>query len=616
MYAVITFDPSTFSPRALYTFNGLGSGAGGQFVTPDLDLARDHAQSMSGARGRTTLYAVFDVGDCSFAARGMLAISRPWVAFGPPVFVPDASEALNRAHTWREAYVPAMPAMPAAPAAAPSPAVRFEVRSGENGTNRDTWGAVAEFDNGKDAGAWVGANKARYTDAGKSLVIVKVELDAVAVDWRAREAGRIASGEYLPLPGDWAAKIAEVYPDHFVHLASSNKLRVAFTESESSGERDRQKVLTPAEYAARFFRSDDLPGAYWYSDTRASFISAIHGDGIKPLITPLGDVEAMVQVYRDTERGSAGGCMSYSAGHFSTGGVHPVTVYAMGGELAVALLRGCVGGVRGQSGDIDLEAELLGAGAVLARCLVWIKNGENMEYGRVYGGCSIATRALRTSLEAQGFTSGNCIGARIAKLECDDGFVMPYLDIGGGSVEDCGDYYRAGGNISASQTSGLLDDDRCECEHCGDMSDADDMRSVYVSRRSCESWCDSCVSGDAFYCSEADEYVSDEQGAELLRSNGHHDTVAVWVLERGDIDAVLTDDGWIEGGFHCEDCSEGFGPDDANHWYGGETGNDNHGEGDCICNDCHAARVELVAELAEAEAEAEVSPELPLASAA
>jgi len=632
-YAIVTFDPYTYHARAFYTFNGIGPepvphiGAG-LFVVDDLDGSVRAADDMASFH-RTALYAVFAVGDCQAARAGEIPFfTHPWAAYGAPVYAPPQSADMVRAHRERVRHllavsareapspvpVPSPEALPAAPA---TPAPRFEVRSGINGTNRDAWGTVAEFDNGKDAGSWVGANKARYSDAGKSLVIVKVVEQAPAVDWRAREQARLDDGTYLPLPGDWAEIIGEVYPDHFIHLASSNKLRVAFTESESSGERDKQKVLTAAEYVARYF-SGNGGGPYWFSISRSAFCSTVMGDGLSPLITTLGDADEMIRVYRDTQDGPAHGCMSYSAGSYATGGIHPVTVYAKGGELAVAFLRGCVDGVRGGCDDIDPEAELMGTGKVLARCLVWIKDGENREYGRVYPDSGAASRTLRTSLEAMGFKSGNCNGAKIAKIEADYGIVMPYLDIGEGTVEDCGDYYRAGGRIAAHTTNGLLhdddDDEICECEHCGELYDSDDMSTVYIGRRDTESWCPWCVSNSAFYCQEYEEYVDDDCIVEIVRSSGHTDTVARWVI--GDcIDAVLADDGiYYEGGFTCDDCDVPFGPDELNVWDGlEETGDRAHNEGDCICNACYYARAVLVTELAQLEQD---QAELPLATAA
>jgi hypothetical protein len=484
-----------------------------------------------------------------------------------------------------------------APEPAPEPAARFEVRSGLNGTDRGLWGTVAEFDSGKAAGAWVAAHKSAYAANGKSLAIVKVELEAVpAVDWRAREQARLDDGTYTPLPGDWAYMIQRAYPDHFAHLASSDKRKVAFTESEGSGERDKQKVLSAAEYVSRYFTNPGWGADNWSRTSRAAFVADLLGSSLVPLITPLGDKSAMIRAYRACEGGNAHGCMSYGASQYSTGGIHPVVPYALGGELSVALL------LSDENGAIDPDATLDDIGdsdrSVLARCLVWIKDGANLEYGRVYGDTGEA-RALRTSLEALGFVQGDCCGARIAKVDAPYGdYVMPYLDIGCGTVEDCGDYFCAGGDIDAQRTDGLLGQPRAVCQHCDETYDPEESGSqVRTGRHSWEDWCDSCVNSDAFYCEFSDEYVSDYHAVTFVTSGGHSMTVADWLLENGTVEAVQCEDGvWHEDGFVCEDCSKAFPRDELNVWDDRETSDSSHSEGDCLCSDCYSEREAMMSE--------------------
>jgi hypothetical protein len=491
-----------------------------------------------------------------------------------------------------------------------APVVRFEVRAGVNGTDRDDWSCVSQFGQGKEAADWVKANRAAYGD--KSLAIVRVEAVPAPVDWRARETDRLASGAYAPLPGDWSRLVAASYPDHFAHISQSDKRKVAFTETEASGERDKQKVLTATAYVDRFFAA--YGERWWSEDTRTRFVADMLGDSVKPLIAPLGDVEAMVRVYRDTSGGAAHGCMSGPAHDYSCGeGVHPVSVYALGGEITIAFLRGCEGGDDAAGGleYIDTGAAWDGSGPVLTRCLVWEKG---KEYGRVYGE-TVHARMLRTALEAMGYRSGDLQGARIAKLPTARGvgYVMPYLDIGGGCFDDCGEYFTAGGDLCGTSTSGVVDGaPEYTCDHCGDSEAEEDMRTVYVGRYDAENWCEHCSDHNAFFCEVIEESVADSCGETYFDYCDREQTCASWALTCGIVDgAVECSDGvWRVNADTCADCSTIGAIDDMSCWDGRDTGAVDHSDEDWLCSDCHDERERMADEVAEA------SPELPLDAAA
>jgi hypothetical protein len=468
-----------------------------------------------------------------------------------------------------------------------APKVRFEVRAGLNGTNRDDWSSVAEFDNGRDAAAWQREHGQPYRDAGKSLAIVRVELTAPTIDWRAREQGRLDDGTYFPLPGEWGRLVARYLPDHFAHVSSSDKRKVAFTETPSAGERDRQKVLSAVEYFNRHL--SDHFGSY----NRDGFVSDMLGSSVSVLFSPLGNASALSDIYMECDDNGydVSSCMSHVLGDYSSE-IHPVEVYAMGGDLTLAFLRGhddCGEDDEGNEWrqyDYDPDADWNGCGPIIARCLVW---PERKEFGRVYG-TSDNQRLLRTALQAQGYTSSDLSGARIAKVESEGGssscdcdecdpegsvaFVMPYLDIGDGYFSDCGDHWRAGRghgtqNRAGTSTSGLINVPvPIACDHCGDEVPGDTLARVYVDEYDHERWCPSCRSSETTYCSVTDIHVPNDQVTRVLISSRYRDrdyTVAAWALDEfiedcdSDTRPVLCNDGvYRSRAFQCRDCGETF----------------------------------------------------------
>jgi hypothetical protein len=509
----------------------------------------------------------------------------------------------------RSAYAASAPV--AAPVAAPAPT--FEVRSGLNGTERDTWSCVVSFDNGKDAAAWVGANKAAYTDNGKALAIVKVEGAAVSVDWMAREAERMRDGEYTAVPEPWASMVATAYPEQFLHLSAGDKLKLAFTESAAAGAKDRQKVLSAAEYAARYFgNNSDYGHGWWSSEQRASFIGSILGDAVKPLMSPLGDVEALVSVYRQCDRGDhVTSCMTHGLNSYATS-IHPVSVYAMKGELTLAFLRGDDRGAVdvGAAWDDDNDDS-----PIVARSLVWIKDGENREYGRVYGDTQSA-RMLRLCLEAQGFRQGELLGAKFGRVEYGGGgFVMPYLDVGNQTFDDMGDHCVLGGDLDGQMTDGTacgVELTSCDC--CGDRYDGESEGGEVITGNNgrwgneTEYWCEGCLESNTFNCEHLEATVSDSHQGEYIASNGFRVTVADWLLDNGSIDDVmLCEDGeYREDAGVCEDCSYVLPGADLKQWDGRDTGESFQSEGDTVCDDCHGEREAAALKVALD------NPELPL----
>lgn len=477
---------------------------------------------------------------------------------------------------------------------------RFEVRQGETGTDRDDWSSVAEFTDGKRAAQYVAEHKASSASSGKSLVIVKVAISAEPNAWREREEQRLADGTYTPLPGDWFTRIQSAYPDHYVHIATGDKRKVAFTETASAGERDRQKVLTPGLYMERFFSGSNGSHKYWPSVERQEFCAAIIGADIEPLIVPLGDSDMLEQIYiecGDNGASNVSSCMSHPAEDYSSH-IHPVRVYSEGGDLTLAFLR--LDGM----GNIDPEAELEGDGEIGTRCLIW---PAKKLFGRIYGDAS-RSRVLRSALEAQGYScnaADGLAGARLAKIEHGDSdeYVMPYIDGGNHSFSDspCGPYFvMQGGQYEGDSTGGTvsLDNRLSECEHCGDSYNSEASGYyVHTSRRNVENWCDHCGENEATFVSSISEYVHNSCVVTYYDDNNHEQTCGDWELEA--TGAILCDDGeYRVDAFHCHSCAGNY----ANSDHAGQDS-----DGDDICNTCHA------------EAEAEANKDqliLPLVAAA
>jgi len=59
------------------------------------------------------------------------------------------------------------------------------------------------------------------------------------------------------------------------------------------------------------------------------------------------------------------------------------------------------------------------------------------------------------------------------------------------------------------------DDSMFTCEHCDESRLRDDARSVRVSRRIEQVWCESCVDDDAHLCASCDEFIASEHATDV-----------------------------------------------------------------------------------------------------
>jgi hypothetical protein len=581
----------------------------GTFATTSFDVAREvilnAVQMFGGNSSPCARYAILSgnsrpaLHDCDWAA---LDMERP--VYIPLACAEDWNRRVDRLGLNRETALRLHPPVTlsagdaAVPVSIPDvqadaiPGVRFEVRAGLNGTDRNTWSCVSDHDSGKAAGAWVADNRAIYAEAGKSLAIVKVDLSsAPSLDWMAREAGRLADGTYTPLPAPFADMVARSQPEHFAHLSQGDKRRIAFTETASAGERDRQKVLSASQYAERHLQG-------WFCGDRERFIAAVYGEGLEPIFVPLGDVDALVSTYLECEENGeeVASCMSHSWDNYSSR-IHPVSVYALGGDITMAFLRSygednCPDDMRPH--DIDIGATWGGdsCGPIVARCLVW---PEAKLFGRVYG-CAGEARTLRSALESRGYTGSNRFdGARVGRVIENNSYVMPYLDLCSGRFSDDGDAdclrLDSDGEMSGCSTHGLVSIPvMVECDRCGSDVDEQETREVNVAEGENETWCTRCTSYHTVTCEVSYNRVPDSAVITYYNDRGAHRMATPW--------AISADAGreWFMAPnetnvayssvryFACADCEEVFNHRDAAAFATGE------GEG-LRCEDCHDVHV-------------------------
>lgn len=98
------------------------------------------------------------------------------------------------------------------------------------------------------------AQKAAELAAIKGIKCQPRPMLETADDWKARETGRFASGEYKPVcwvGKDWWDKNHD--PEHFVHVAIKDPTRIAFTKNARDGAKDVQTSMKPGKYLAEFF---------------------------------------------------------------------------------------------------------------------------------------------------------------------------------------------------------------------------------------------------------------------------------------------------------------------------------------------------------------------------
>ena len=293
-----------------------------------------------------------------------------------------------------------------------------------------------------------------YAAANGRIVVYRSRYSETRA-WQRRESGRFDDGTYQRVP--WHAD--DAYPDHFVHVSVDAPGMIAYTASAEHGHLDRQTRTKPGRYLERFYPDTPL-------EQRQAWIKLCAY--VPDTLTIATSADEIEFVYRHAE--CVKSCMgpdSHSGCDVGRNGeTHPVRVY----------------------GDSDLALAYIGPREnAVARCIVW---PAKLLYSRVYG-----AHRLECLLEQAGYRQGSMSGARIRRIDADQGgLLMPYID-GVSTAADTGDgYLRLGrGSINTQTTDGHTGADEYMCDHCGDAEVASegDLCSYCEESQCC---CERCNS--------------------------------------------------------------------------------------------------------------------------
>ncbi len=352
-----------------------------------------------------------------------------------------------------------------------------------------------EFDTGKAAAEFATElnQLSHNTESAMRYRVFKIDMGdhAANLEWRAREAARFDSGDYLPVPWYQESWFHESsYANlHFAHMSTDKPGLIAFTESDDKGIADKQLRLRAGKYLSRFF-SDTLNN---YTINR--FASKVYLETGKIEVKFATTPDEIEHIYRN----GPGACMSYDARHFDTNGVHPSRVYGAG-DLAIAYMV-----TGGESSDDTDDSDSYARGtSITARAVCW---PDKQIFASIYGdGGEYATR-FESMLESLGFSDASYHefdGARILKISCGSGgsYVCPYLDIAD-SVSDAGEFLQiGGGDYSANNTNGTCGEGHT-CDHCNDCYSPEDGGG-YIEGYG--EYCDSCYSELSIFCGDCEDY--------------------------------------------------------------------------------------------------------------
>jgi hypothetical protein len=269
-------------------------------------------------------------------------------------------------------------------------------------------------------------------------------------DWRAREAGRFASGLYAPVP--WAE--LDKYPDHFAHLSIKTPGLIAYTADEERGQTDRQTKIRPGKYLSRFYPE-------FQPEQVKDYVRLCASEYLELKLARTPDEIEEVYVHGPDS------CMGHDEREFESD-FHPVRVYG-DSDLAVAYL-----------GSIE-ERE------ISARCICW---PDKQIFYRGYGNEDLLAQVL-TDHGYRAGSSSDFNGARIRAVRDSGGrYIMPFIDMCESvGLDDTKQWFILGqGPIGCRETDGRSCGGAYTCANCGDV-DVDDEGD----------YCDTC-GGNLWSC--------------------------------------------------------------------------------------------------------------------
>lgn len=285
--------------------------------------------------------------------------------------------------------------------------------------------------------------------------------------------------QYRPM--NWHLLVLE-----WPHLADDGT-RLAYTRDERAGEADRQLVTTPGKYLRRHFPT--------LADDVIRDLVLQHTDGDFEFIITR-DIREIVSFKQYGPKS----CMTFKKAIFND---HPYRVYdpKYGWGLAVHRAKS--------------------DGFIFGTALVW----EGGDFGdderifvrsyfapdREYDGYSHADQRLEAWLKSEGYEhySSWYEGTKVARVQDSDGeILMPYLDGNNQQVDMCGSYLtiQDRGEYSATNTDGLLENDRAVCAYCDERCHEDHMQYVDDYGDVCEG----CIERRFYWSEYGDEYVHED----------------------------------------------------------------------------------------------------------
>ncbi len=338
---------------------------------------------------------------------------------------------------------------------------------------------VAVYATGQDAAGEVERRKRLYHESMPyfSYRILKIEESDESDDWQEREKDRFANGQYAPVPWEnepWAKAFMKGTPYHFVHMSMDKTGMVAYTESPEKGRDDVQKRMRPGRYLSRFFPHALTQETIRYWACKVSLLSG-ESQEFKIAMTP----DEIQHVYTHGPHS----CMANDACHYQSS-EHPTRMYGAG-DLGVAY--------------IERES------SIAARVLVW---PDKKIWGKPYGDGGVYMDQLKDLLGKEGYESGErheqWKGARLIRVETRDGFIAPYLDVGGSTLTDKGEYLEISlhGEIDAQSENGVTGP-RDTCDGCSEPYNAEEEGGCLEDYN----YCQSCYETRAVYCEDCESTI-------------------------------------------------------------------------------------------------------------